>query len=104
MKIKISLALFSLKIKLLIKKEEILYMRRKIGLEAFFHCSGCLWKPHFFGCFSTWQTSSLWQSPAQWADGKPQASSLIRTLTLPLSTKGGDKQSRHLFGYTVKNK
>lgn len=37
--------------------------------------------------------------PAQWADGEPQASSLIRALSLPLQTKRGNKQSSHLFGH-----
>lgn len=79
-------------------------MRRKNKLEAYLHCSVCLFKPHFFLYFSTWQTSSLWQSPAHWTDGEPQASSVIRVLTLPLPRKGANKQSHHLFSYSQKYK
>lgn len=35
-------------------------MRRKIWLEAFFHCSACLLKAHFFRfLFFTWPKSSV---------------------------------------------
>lgn len=76
-------------------------MRRKISLDAFFHRCACLLKAHFFRFFFLPGKKALWQCPAQWADGEPQACSLIRAPTLPLSANEGDKQSHHLFGHTV---